>query len=50
MRAGAFMSGLAGNRDGYAFDNLHNAYGNYELRIITEKPEKFVIEYNRPLA
>ncbi|MBE7434519.1 MAG: hypothetical protein HS100_11440 [Anaerolineales bacterium] len=46
MRLGMFMSGHAGIRDGYAFDNLQNAYGKYELRIITNKPERFAIEYN----
>ena len=46
MRSTGFITGLEDNRDGYAFTNLPNAYGDYSLIIISEKPEKFVIEYN----
>jgi len=46
MRAGGWMEGMSGKRDGYAFTNLQNAFGNYEVHVITSKAENLQLIYN----
>ena len=45
MRTG-WMTGHSGKRDGLAFTNIPNAYGNYQLDIITSQPDKIQVIYN----
>jgi len=45
MRVGGAIYGHTGRRDGYAFTNLQNAYGDLQLDIISREPEQFHIEY-----
>lgn len=46
MRAGMFMTGHSGKREGYHFTNIPNFGGKYMLRVSTTQPEEIVIEYN----
>lgn len=38
MRTGVFMVGHSGKREGYAFTNIPNAYGDLQLTIISTEP------------
>lgn len=45
QRTGMSMTGHSGNRDGFAFTNLQNAYGLYKVSVLSKKPEaKFEVE------
>lgn len=46
MRTGGWMTGHSGKRDGFAFTNIPNAYGNYQLDVITSQPDKIQVIYN----
>lgn len=46
MRTGAWIGGHSGKRDGFAFTNIPNAFGNYQLDIITNQPDKIQVIYN----
>lgn len=43
MRSGAFHTGNAGKRDGFAFTNVPQAFGDYQLIIISSEPEIFEV-------
>ncbi len=46
QRTGGFMTGHTGKRDGFAFTNLPDAWGQYMLVLLSQKPEKYEIIYN----
>lgn len=46
QRTGMFMTGHTGKRDGFAFTNLPDAWGQYMLKILSQKPEKYEIIYD----
>jgi len=46
MRAGIFMSGHSGKREGSHFTNIPNFQGKYLVIIKTSQPEKIELEYN----
>ena len=46
QRTGMSMSGHSGKRNGFAFTNILDAWGQYMLIILSQKPEKYEIIYN----
>lgn len=44
QRTGAAMFGHSGERDGFAFTNITDAYGDYKIRITTETPQEITFE------
>ena len=45
MRTGVWQEGHSGKRDGYAFTNMMNVFGNYELHIVTTQPENIQVVF-----
>jgi len=46
MRSGGWMEGHSGKREGFIFTNIPNAFGNYQIDIITTQPDEIQVIYN----
>lgn len=46
QRSGTVFSGASGVRDGFAFDTLQDAYGEYEISIVTKSSQEIKFEYD----
>jgi hypothetical protein len=44
QRTGAANFGHSGTRDEFAFTNIENVYGEYQVRLLTETPQKITFE------
>ncbi len=45
-RGGVFITGHSGKREGFAFTNIPNASGQYELRVVSKVAEQFTVNYD----